>query len=230
MSQTGIVKYHIRNGNDAAADEAFNKLITIYSEQPILQEQIHYVARKYEEFERYDKALALYQYNVEHFPNDKYTMRSQVRIVRTYILEGDFTAADTAFDKLLTLFSDQPTLSEEVYKIANKFSEAGNSEMAHQLYQYVIDRWSSDVDINSRKLVVMSYIYLGLDAEVQRGIEGLIADFNDIEEVSHAMFMVGEQYFSLKDYWKAIDVWESVLTRFSNSLIAEEIPFLLGTC
>lgn len=183
-SQTGIAKYHIRDGNDTAADAATDKLFTMFSEQTTLQEQIHYVARKYEEFEKYNKALKLYEYNVESFPNDKYTMRSLVRIIRTNILNGNDVAAEVAFDKLLTLFSDQSTLSKEVYKIANKFSKAGKNQNAHQLYQYVIDRWSSNVDIHSRKSVVMSYISLGLDAEAQSAINDLTEDFKDHPDLS----------------------------------------------
>ena len=123
-------------------------------------------------------------------------MRSQVRIVRTHILRGDEAAADAAFDTLLTLFSDQPTLCKEVYKIANKFSEAKNNQKAHQLQRYLIYSWSFDEDIHSRKLVVVSHIVLGDDEEAQVKIDNLIADFNDHPDLPEVAFAIGEKYYN----------------------------------
>jgi tetratricopeptide (TPR) repeat protein len=244
MSQTGIAKYHIRAGNDAAADAAFAKLLTTYSEQPTLPQQIHYVARKYEEFAKYDKALELYQYNVASFPNDIYTMWSQVRIVRSHIRDGNHAAADAAFDILLTLFSDQPTLAREVYKIANKFSQAGNSQKAHQLYQYIIGRWSSDVDINSRKSVVMSYICLGLDAEAESAIQTLTNDFKDHPGLPVVLWQVAEADYDLafrcekegldaqakEHFLKVINTGEGILKQWPDSSAAPEICYISAVC
>lgn len=244
MSQAGIAKYHIRQGNDASADAAFDKLLTMFSKQPTLPEQIHYVARKYEDSKKHDKALELYQYNVEHFRNNIYTMWSQVRIVRTHILNGNGAAADAAFNKLLTLFSDQPTLHREVYKIGNKFSEAGNNQKAEQVYQYIIDRWSFDVDINSRKSVVMSYISLGLDDEAQSAIENLREDFKDHPDLSLMLWQAAEAYYNeafrcenqgldakAKEYFtKVISTGQGILNQWPDSVAGPEICHISGIC
>jgi tetratricopeptide (TPR) repeat protein len=244
MSQTGIAKYYIREGNDAAADAAFYKLLTVFSKQPTLPEQIHYVARRYEDSKKYDKALELYQYNVDHFPNNVYTMWSQVRIVRSHIRDGNYAAADAAFNRLLTLFSDQPTLHREVYKIANKFSEAGNNQKGHQVYQYVIDRWSSDVDINSRKCVVMSYISLGRDGDAQTAIKNLMEQFKDHPDLSLVLWQTSEAYYNAafkcenegldakaKEYFaKVISLGETVRQQLSPSTTAAEAWFFSAEC
>jgi tetratricopeptide (TPR) repeat protein len=244
MSQTGIAKYYIRKGDDGAADAAFAKLLSTYSEQPTLPEQIHYVARKYEECTRYAKALELYQYNVESFPNDIYTMWSQVRIVRSHIRDGNHAAADAALDKLLTLFSGQATLSREVYKIANKFGQAGNNQRAEQLYQYIIGRWSSDVDVNSRKSVAMSYTCLGLDAESQGAVQTLTNDFKDHPDLSLVLWQVAEADYDLafryesqgldakaKEYFtKVINTGEGILKQWPDSSAAPEICHIAAVC
>lgn len=245
MSQTGIVKYHIRRGNDAAADAAFDDLLSIFADEPTLQEQVHYVARKYEELERYDKALEIYQYNVECYPKDEYTIRSQVRIVRYYIRYGNDQVADEAFAKLVTLFSDEPTLPKEVYKIANIFNEAGNGQKARQIYQYVIDKWSDNrFAMLSQAGIALIDVSVGDDAPSQAAIDDFIADFSDHPDLPAVLWAAAELYYNraffyeiqgldaqaIENFTMVTEVGRRILQEWPDSGIAAEVYHVLGNC
>ncbi len=144
-SQVEIIYSHIRDGNEPAANAAFDKLLKVFSSQPTLPKEIYQVAMKYNESKRNDKALELHQYNVEHSSkNDMYTMWSQVEIIKSHIRDGNEPAADAACDKLLAVFSKQPTLPKEIYQLANTYSNAGRNDKAGWLYQYILKTWPGD--------------------------------------------------------------------------------------
>jgi len=67
-SQVEIV-YSLIDSGDVAADAACDKLITVFSKQETLPKEIHQVAMKYSGSGQSEKAYALHQYNVEHFPD-----------------------------------------------------------------------------------------------------------------------------------------------------------------
>jgi tetratricopeptide (TPR) repeat protein len=144
-SQMNIIRYYISNGNEPAADAAFNKLITIFSQQPTLPEEVWRLAKMYSGLKRNDRAFELYQYNVEHFPKDIHAMWSQMDIIRAYISDGNEPAADAAFNKLLTVFSQQPTLPEEVWRLAKMYSELKRDDKAFEFYQYNVEHFPKDI-------------------------------------------------------------------------------------
>jgi tetratricopeptide (TPR) repeat protein len=120
-SQAEIVFSHIRDANDAAADAAVIDLLSIFSQQPTLPKEIYDVAREYEKFQKYEKALELYQQSVENFPHDIHAMMSQTGIAKYHIRAGNDAAADAAFAKLLTTYSEQPTLPQQIHYVARKY-------------------------------------------------------------------------------------------------------------
>jgi len=223
-SQVEIVFHYIREGDNDAIDTAFNKLLFEFSGQPTLTNEIYHIARRCNEFKRYDKAIELDQYNVEHFPDNIHAMWSQVEVVFHHIREADY-AADTAFNKLITEFSGQPYLPKEIYLIADRLSEAGNSERAVELYQSLIDRGTTTSDIYLRQFAVLSYFALGDNEAGQMQLDKLTVDFNDHENLPQVLSnQIAEQFYNkalqlegkglaapARDYFqRAVDMWEQV--------------------
>ena len=58
-SQVEIVESYIRNANDAAADEACDKLLSLFSKQESLPKEVYLVAEVYNKAKRSDKAMEL---------------------------------------------------------------------------------------------------------------------------------------------------------------------------
>ena len=243
-SQAEIIFSHIRDGDDGAADAAFNDLLTVFSEHPNLPNEIYQVARKYNDAGKTEKALSLHQQNLERFSNDVHAMWSQVEIVFSHIRDGDDGAADAAFNELLTVFADQPTLSKEVYVVASRFSKSGNNQKARQLYQYLIDTWSADADIDSRKFVVMSYISLGPDAEVQVAIDDLTEDFKDHPDLPLVLWQASEAYYNqafkyesegldqrAREYFnRVISMGKEFIEKSPDSPDSAEAHYILAIC
>ena len=243
-SQAEIIFSYVRDGKDAQADAAFDKLLTVFAKQPTLPHEIYQVARRYSKAGKNEKALSLHQYNVERFPNSIHAMWSQVEIVYAHISDGNTPAADAAFDKLVSVFSDQPTLCKEVYAVAKKHNEAGNAQKARQLYQYLIKRWSPVMQLNSRKFVVMSYISLGDDAGVKAAIGNLTRDFKSDPNLPLVLWQAAEAYYNeafryesegldkrAKEYFSnVISMGSEFIEKSPNSPEVAEAHYIIAIC
>jgi len=145
-SQVEIVYSYIDRGGDAAA--AYDRLLAVFAAQPTLPKEIYQIAKRYQDSGKQNKAIELYQYNVERFPSDMYAMCSQVDIIYSNIDRKDNTAADAAFDKLLALFAEQPALPKEIHQIAMKYSGSGQAEKAYSLHQYNVEHFPDYNDLH----------------------------------------------------------------------------------
>jgi len=126
--------FSIKNGDFNAADAAVNKILNDFTQEPALSKELFQLARKYEALKKYDKAFQLYQHEVEHFPaDDIYTMWSQTGIIKCHIRNDNDTAADAAYNKLLTTYSKEPTLPEQIHYVARKYEE-------HEKYDKALPR------------------------------------------------------------------------------------------
>jgi tetratricopeptide (TPR) repeat protein len=194
LAETGLAISNIALGNEEVAEAATEKLLTDFSGRPGAAEGVRRIADEYRKLKRYEKALELHQRVVDKFAGSELGMRSQRSVAALNLYLGDETAAQTATEKLLYEFKPD---AEAVYYLARDYSTLAKYEGASQLYQYVIGRWSSDVEINSRKSVVMSYICLGLDAEAQSAIENLTNDFKDHPDLCLVLWQASEAYYDL---------------------------------
>jgi tetratricopeptide (TPR) repeat protein len=251
-SQVEIVYSHIRDANEPAANAAVDKLLTVFSNQPTLPKEIYQVAMEFNKVRKQEKVLQLHQYNVEHFPRDTYAMLSQVEIVYSHIRDGNEPAADAAYDKLLTVFSDQPTLPQEIYRVADSYSKAGRADKADQLYQYVNNLPKAEPGIGQTISAKMGEarlnISLGNDAAVEADVNNLIADFNDNPDLPRAIFTIGEDYYNktlnaegepnlsedkTKEYYqKAMIIWEKMITKLpvAESIFTTHSYYLSAVC
>ncbi len=207
-SQVEVIKAHIRNGDDAGADAASDRLLAVFSQQPTLPKEVYQVAMRYGGAKRYNKALELHKYNTEHCSkDDKFTMWSQVEVIKTHIRGGEYDAAGTAYDTLLTEFSQQPTLSKEVYEVAVAYGEANRHHQAVRLYEHVLDRWpQAEHAMWTQQDLAISNIELGDDIAAADAVETLVTGYADHKDISQAVYEVGRRYHRLTRYDKALPV------------------------
>jgi len=135
-AQKQLTILYIVSGREPEAQRALKDLIAVFPTHKDTAGAIWAIAREFEKAGNPQKALELHRYNVEHFPKDKHAMWSQVEIIYYHIDTGDFTAGDADVDKLLKVFSTQPTLSKEIYQVAQRYANAGKIEKALPLHQY----------------------------------------------------------------------------------------------
>ena len=244
FAQSGLAISHSNSGNQAAAGLAYEKVLTGLSQYALTAGEIYEMGKCFNRVNKHDKAAQIHQYNVEHFPNDKYAMWSQVEVAYHHIHSGDDVAADAASDKLLTVFSDQPALPRDIYNVAKKYDDAGRYDKAAELYRYVIDNRPADEDIYARMSVSMAYIGLGDDTSASAVLDSLIADFADHSDLPGVVFHVGEQYYdrafrlqreglevqARDDFTKVIDFAERLIQQFPTSPLIAEAYQVLATC
>ncbi len=107
-AQKQLTILYITTDSREQADAAFNALTAGFSEHDDIAKALYQIAQDgYNRAKKYDKAVQVHQYNVEHFTSDMYSMWSQVGIANSYISQGKDTATvDAAIDKLLSVFSE----------------------------------------------------------------------------------------------------------------------------
>lgn len=159
-SQLRIFHSLMAKGDDSGADAAVEKLLGLFSEQATLPREIHQIGGAYAKAKRRDRALELWNYNVENHLNDKFAMWSQVRTVYSHIQDGNDTAADTAAGRLLSVFSEEPTLSREIRQVAKRFGRAGMAGKAVELHTYNVDKFPKSKEAMGSQLDIVDY-YLG---------------------------------------------------------------------
>jgi len=221
-SQVEIVKSHIHNANDAAADAACDTLLDLFSEQPTLPKEVYKIADLYSKAGRNDKALDLHQYNVEHISKDDiYIMWSLVETVKSHIRNADDAAADAACDTLLSVFSEQPTLSKEVYQIADMYGKAGKNTKAGRLYQHVVDNWpKSGQAVLAQMNLAIYYVDKNDDLNAQAAVDKLIADFSQNPQITRAIHDVAQHYRLSGKHNKADQLDQYNVDNYSGDMYA----------
>jgi len=252
VAQKQLTLIYIATDRQQEADAAFEKLIADFSEHKGISGAVWQIAKRYNTSKKYDKALELYQYNVEHFPKDIHAMWSQMNIIRSYISDGNEPAADAAFNKLLAIFSGQPKLPNEVHRLAELYDRTGRYNKANglyqkalQLYQYVIDSHPDSNDLMWAKAgAARSNIAIGNEAAAEAVVNELIADFNDNPELPTAIFMLGEEYYNkafqyqnqgqeteAKEHFrKAIAIWERIINELRVCNMTPQAYYFAGRC
>jgi tetratricopeptide (TPR) repeat protein len=220
-SQVEIVYSHIRDGNEPAADAAFDKLVAVFSSQPTLPKEIYQIALKYNQSKRNDKALELHQHNAEHSSrDDMYTMWSQVEIIKSHIRDGNEPAADAGYDKLLAVFSGQPTLPKEIYQLANTYSNAGRNDKAGQLYQYILKTWPGDKYAMLAKNSLAGGTHLNDELSVKETVDSLLSDFSKNKDIAKSLSENVAKYYKAGSYEKVAQLCQYVINNWRDDAAA----------
>ncbi|MGD8787417.1 MAG: tetratricopeptide repeat protein [Phycisphaerales bacterium] len=204
-AQKQIVIIHIATNNQAEADAAFEQLTSVFSQHKDIAEAIWRVAREYNTTGSKDKAIEIHQYNVSNFTRNMYAMWSQVEIVKSYIQDGN-AAADEATDELINTFSEQPTLTKEIYQLAERFSEAGKKDRAIKLDKFNAENFPSNIygmwsQVN---YLIRNSDYTAADAAVDK----ILTDFPDEPATEQGVYLLTGVFRKARRYDKAIALYK----------------------
>jgi tetratricopeptide (TPR) repeat protein len=212
-SQVEIVYSRLRKGDDVATDAAIDKLLKVFSNQPTLPKEIYQITERYKRLGKDNKALVLHQYSVEHFPNEMYAMWSQVEIIYSHIRDGNEPAADAAFDKLLKVFSGQPTLPKEIYQIAMKYNQSKRNDKALELHQYNAEHSSKDDTFTmwSQAEIVKSHIRDGNEPAADAAYDKLRTVFSGQPTLPKEIYQLANTYSNAGKNDKAGRLYQYIL-------------------
>jgi tetratricopeptide (TPR) repeat protein len=246
-SQTGVAMSSISLGDTEAADAAAEKLVTEFSENSHIAEEVHHLAWhcRYVAGD-HNRAVEYYEYVLDHWPDDeKYAIWSQSGLALSYIDIGDNTGAQAAIDKLVAEFADDERLPEEVHHIAYHYREVKEYGKARVYYQYVLDNWpGSKYAIWSQSGVGSCSAGLGETEAAEAATEKLLSDFSGHADLAEQVLQVGEPYYdeglrkkgegleleAREDLQRALGIYETVKNSVAGYVPTAETDLWRGAC
>jgi tetratricopeptide (TPR) repeat protein len=208
-SQADLIKSHLAEGNDVAAEAAVDRLLTNFNNNPLIAKAIHETAYEYRKLGNYDRANELDQYVIDHWPADV-----QVIWAKMDIWLGNDAAVEKTIDLLIADFNDNPELptaifviGEEYYKKAFQCENERTTE-AKDSFQKAIAIWErivTELPVQAT-YTALSY-YFAADCYCRLGqyekavgyYQKVVNNWPDYEYAWNALFLIGRSYEDLKE-------------------------------
>ncbi len=221
LGQMDIAKYYVDQGDETNAEDATAKLLTNYSGHALIARAIHDVAQHYRYTQRYKKANALYQLVVETWPEAEHALWAQADLIKSYLAQGDDTAAEAAVEKLLTNFNESPLIARAIWDTGQYYRDLKKYENANQLYKHVVTNWpKGEHAIWAQADLIKSYLALADAPSAEAAVEKLIADFSWSEHIARAIHDTAWEYRKLANYAKADELDRYVIDRWPEDVQA----------
>jgi len=128
-AQSGVAIANVHLDNISAVDSAIDKLKTNFSSAANIGEVLHWVGQSCEYGGKYQKALEIYQYVVDTWPNDEHTIWSQAALATTNISLNDIEASEAAINRLKTDYSASPYISNVIYSTISYYLGRGKGSV-----------------------------------------------------------------------------------------------------
>jgi len=222
-SQGCIARVNIKLGREEAAQAALKKLIGSFSSNGDMADVVDGVADEYREVRKYEKALQLYKYVVDSWPESEQAMGSQEAVAQLYIELGDDPNAQAAVEKLIAEFADRDDIAEVVDNVGDEYREVKKYEKALQLYKYIVDSWpKSEHAVGTQRSIVKLYIELGDDPNAQAAIDKLVTKFSGNPDLPDALAEIANSYENEERYEEAKSFYEQLIKRDPNSSEAQK--------
>lgn len=213
-SQMGLAISNIRLDDYDAAWAIVENLFIDFLEDERMAIACCLIADEYRKLEKYGKALALYQYVVDGWPDAEHAMWSRANTSNINIGLGDFDAAQAILDELLTDFSGHPILPTAVavigdgyYNEALRMESEGLYEQARWYYQKAItecERIVTELPETPSTTAEACYFLavcherLGQYTNAIENYQTVVDKWPDYKYVWHALFRIGRGYEELK--------------------------------
>jgi tetratricopeptide (TPR) repeat protein len=208
----------IKLGDDAAARDAVEKLLTDFSEHNNIAKAVNKVADHYRSSKKYEEARRLYQYVVDSWPQAEYAIWSQKSLVISYIQFIDDPNADTAIEKLLANFSEHKQKANAVKMLADECSLLKRYRKARRLYQYFVENFPDNkLAIWAQQGVAISNIKLRDDDAARDAVEKLLTDFSEHKDIAKAVNKAADHYRWSRKFEKAKQLYQYVVDNWPQA-------------
>jgi len=218
LGQMDLAKYYVNRGDDPNAEVACDKLLTNFSNNPLIARAVHDVAQHYRDSQKYEKANSLYQYVIDNWPKTEHALWAEADLIKSHLALGDDLNAEAAVDKLLANFTDNPLIARAVWDTAQLFRDLKKYQKANQLYLHVIENWpKAEHAMWAEADLIKSYLALGDGPNAEAAIDKLLANFTDNPLIVRAVWDTAHLYRGLKKYEKANQLYQHVVENWPES-------------
>lgn len=214
-AQKQLIHLAIDKNNLTQADTFFNQMVTEFAETAGLDEAV-YVTGMDIQYTRWNSAKAnnFHKYNIEHFPETKFGMMSNVEIIRSYLRDGN-KIADAEVQKWLDTYKDQPDQAMGIYQIARAYVGNNKIEKGQQLYDFAIKNHSDHV---YGKLAKVRYNITNKDFDAaDQAADSLIAASEKNEDAREGIRELADLYRDKKEYTRAAHFYKAEVTNWPDS-------------
>ena len=204
----------------AEADAALEELTSIFYEHPGIAQSVYDIAEWYREFNP-GKAIEIFQYALDTWPESEHAMWAQSGLVQSYLALGDEAAAQAAIEKLLTAYSEDENIQDIVIYIANEYWPS--SPQALELFEYAISTWPDNKDaIWARAGLIRANIVLGNDPNVPEAVDELLEQFSGSEfiveaVISEAVISIADSCYEVRKYENALELYEYAMRTWPDN-------------
>jgi TolA-binding protein len=209
---------------------ALDKLMADFGNHPDLPEALYAIAGRHSNAKKFKEAESIYREIIQRFPNDQYAIKAKFNAPKIHIFyliaSGNFGEVQTAIDKFVADFLDNPDVPGIIYWFAKELELAKEYEKAKSIYlqvalDYPDNPHSIKAQLGASKIDALLFIESEQDTEAQRTLDNLITNFRDNPDLPDAIFQIADKYYNLairhdkegledqtrEFYRKAIAIW-----------------------
>jgi len=202
-AQRKLITLYIHEDKNTEAQADFDKMLTDYTGNPKLAEEIYWVGRGYRIAEDFGKAASLYQQVVQQYPASPFAGKSRINIqsmeIWSLIKAGQIEQAKTQFGKMVKDFSTDSYLPETMFWTARKFRQANQYEDATNIYTQMIQKYPQDSFTNKAVVelsncMIQQLIEKGQHDNAIAAIDKLFTDNSNNPQVLSVASRIAELY------------------------------------
>ncbi|MGD2095013.1 MAG: tetratricopeptide repeat protein [Phycisphaerales bacterium] len=210
------VNYLVRNSDYTAADAAIDKILNDFPDDPATQQGVYQLTGVFRKTRRYDKAIALYKYHIEHWPDAEEGLEVRKGLIRTYIDLNDETNAQAAIDKMLADYSGHARIAKAVYDIGLYYYRANKNDNALKLHRYNVGHCSKTDKYTmwSQVELTKAHIRDGNEPAANSAYDKLVNEFSNQSTLVTEVCRVADTYLAAGNHDKASQLYQYTRNRW----------------
>jgi len=176
----------------------------------------------------YDKARGMFRWTVENHPTNEYARTSQLAIAQSYFNQQSYDEAIREFQKFLDLFPTSPEATSARKCLEMCYYQKGLGSL--EAMQFFVEKFpQSELAADGQYQIAMKYFE---DKQYERAIEEflkVVVNSPGSSYAADALLLAAECSVNLKNWQKAVELYQRYLTYFPKGKEIDGVYFNLGT-
>jgi TolA-binding protein len=238
-AQSKLAVVYIMTGRLTQADAEVDKLMSDFKSKAELATVLYGIVNRYKQVKDSQRASDLSERICKDYPTSEQAQRLQLDTGKEralgFIANGRFHGAEEEVKNLVSTCGSNPALGVTLFKIAREFKELCRYEEAGRVYQQIIQacpdsEFAGKARMAVDKLKIWKQINTGDVAGAQAGLEKLIKDYKDEDDLVHTVHGVALKFEEAGYYEQAKALYSRVVQDYPDSGFAARIPLDLKKC
>ena len=142
-------------------------------------------AEDYFDSDQYQQAETICEQIITEYPDSDYALEAQEKLTVLYVHWGKQAQADTAYQQLLSNYSERANIAKAVDHVADAYRNEENYTKAKELYEYAVATWpQAEHAVNSQTALVKLGIAGHEGIDTQEEFDKLTTVFSGYENLA----------------------------------------------